>query len=105
MAARFSAILALFASPARAEPCCATCTPGTAKFYSVPEPSRVGAECGECCLRPALFRFWRLFEPPLAPGGCAARDFTVYVSTETDGVPPFAITNDRYRRPATAPVV
>ena len=87
------------AKPTNSTPCCRTCEPGKQKFYSIPHPDAPGAECGECCLNPKLYNFWKLFEPKLLPGACAALGYTVYNSTETDGVPPLAVTNDRYTKP------
>jgi hypothetical protein len=80
-------------------PCCQTCAAGQAKYYSVPNPDEPNPECGECCLKPSRYPFWKLFEPKLRSGGCAAQGFTVYRSTEKDGIGPLAVTNDRYVRP------
>ena len=48
-----------------------------------------------------LFCHHRLkFEPKLLNGSCASHGYTVYKSTERDGVPPLAVTNDRYVKPS-----
>jgi len=70
------------------------------KYYSVPNPG-ANAECGECCLKPGLYKFWKLFEPKLLEGNCASLGFTKYKSTETDGVSILSVTNDRYVRDGT----
>jgi len=77
-------------------PCCVKCQDGYAKYYSIPKGQTGAKECGECCLKPSLYKFWKLFEPALLPGSCAAQNYTVYKETERDGVGPLAVTNDRY---------
>lgn len=49
-------------------------------------------------MRPGLYRLWKTFEPKLLPGDCASNNFTVYAGTRRDGVGPFAVTDDRYKR-------
>ena len=39
------------------------------------------------------------FEPKLLNGSCASQGYTVYNSTVRDGIPPLAVTNDRYTKP------
>merc|ERR1712070_519804 len=68
-------------------PCCKTCEDGYEKYYSIPNQKGV-IECGECCLKPSLYHFWKLFEPKLEKGECGPLGYTKYVSTETDGIPP-----------------
>lgn len=80
----------------KAEPCCQTCESGKEKYFSIPEPSATNPQCGECCLDPSKYKFWKVFEPKLLKGDCASQGFTKYVSTETDGVWPLQVTNDRY---------
>ena len=82
-------------------PCCATCEDGYEHYYSIPNPGP-GSECGECCLRPSRYWFWKKLEPKLLNGTCASQGFTVYKSTERDGVGPIAVTNDRYIKPPVA---
>jgi len=81
-------------------PCCQTCDSSHEKYYSIPNPDEPnGGECGECCLKPSLYWFWLKFEPKLLNGSCASHGYTVYNSTERDGVGPLAVTNDRYTKP------
>jgi len=82
-----------------AEPCCQTCPSGKEKYYSIPNPKEANPQCGECCLQPSRLKFWKIFEPKLLKGDCASNGYTQYVSTETDGVWPASVTNDRYARP------
>lgn len=81
-----------------AEPCCQTCEAGKEKFFSIPSQTDPNPQCGECCLEPSRYHFWKLFEPKLLKGDCASQGFTEYTSTETDGVWPLSVTNDRYMR-------
>nr|ABV22320.1 unknown [Karlodinium veneficum] len=80
----------------RSAPCCEVCESGKEHYYSIPSPDEPNAQCGETCMMPSRFKFWKLFEPKLSKGTCASKGFTKYVSTETDGVWPLANTNDRY---------
>jgi len=82
-------------------PCCQACDSGKEKYYSIPDTTDPNAECGECCLQPSRYSFWKLFEPKLLKGDCASLGYTQYKSTETDGFPPLAVTNDRYVKAAS----
>lgn len=79
-----------------AGPCCKACEAGKEKYYSVPSQKDPNPQCGETCITPSRYTFWKVFEPKLLKGDCASHGFTKYVSTETDGVWPLANTNDRY---------
>jgi len=79
-------------------PCCSSCPEGKKKYYSIPSPSEANPQCGECCLDPKKIKMWKLFEPKLEEGDCSSHGYTKYVSTETDGFPPLAVTNDRFTR-------
>jgi len=86
------------ANGAVAAPCCKTCQAGKQKYFSIPHPEDANSECGECCLEPRLFRFWKVFEPKLQSGLCASQGYTQYTKTETDGVWPLEVASDRYIR-------
>jgi len=92
----------LQASSEAAAPCCQACEPGKEKYYSVPDPDEAHPECGECCLQPSRYHFWKWFEPKLLRGDCASQGFTKYKSTGTDGVGLISVTSDQYVR-ADAP--
>eukprot|EP00746_Dinoflagellata_sp_MGD_P002814 gnl/MRDRNA2_/MRDRNA2_105494_c0_seq1.p1 gnl/MRDRNA2_/MRDRNA2_105494_c0~~gnl/MRDRNA2_/MRDRNA2_105494_c0_seq1.p1 ORF type:complete len:363 (-),score=59.11 gnl/MRDRNA2_/MRDRNA2_105494_c0_seq1:177-1265(-) len=91
-------LLAVFGRAALADPCCTTCESGKEKYYSIPNPQENNPECGECCLDPSRYSFWKVFEPKLLKGDCASQGFTKYTKTETDGVWPLQVANDRYVR-------
>merc|ERR1719282_894964 len=79
-----------------AAPCCQTCKSGKEQYYSIPDPSETNLQCVEFCLDPRKYKLWKIFEAKLLKGDCASQGFTKYVSTETDGVWPLRVTNDRY---------
>ena len=98
-----------------AGPCCAgPCTAPEIKYYSVDHGFGHAPFCGECCLDPAKFKIYHLFEANLtvATGGphpCARQltptdtHYSVYNNTVTHGVPGvLAVTLDLYGPGKTA---
>lgn len=79
-------------------PCCKTCKSGKEHYYSIPDPDKPNAQCGETCMVPGRVKLWKMFEPKLTKGTCASQGFTNYISTETDGPWPVGNTNDRYTK-------
>ena len=102
LCAMMMSIVAASSSPEGPMPglCCKTCQEGYQKYYSIPKGS---VECGECCLQPSRYEFWKKFEPALLPGDCKSKDYTVYKDTERDGIGPLAVTNDRYIQAGICP--
>jgi hypothetical protein len=90
------AVFATLLSLAAGDACCKTCADGYEKYYSIPNPDEAAPQCGECCLQPSRYTFWKLFEPKLLKGDCVSLGFTKYNGTETDGIGPLSVTNDRY---------
>merc|ERR1719456_1689983 len=94
-------VLAVAVGVAAGDPCCNTCEDGYAHYYSVPKQGG-GSQCGQACLQPSRYSYWKLFEPALTPGTCASQGFTRYTETATDGVCPLCVTNDRYTQPGAS---
>ena len=86
-------------------PCCTTCSLPRVKFFSVDVPHGF---CGETCIRPSVFPFFKKFEPNLTlyngtnASPCAEQftpwgtHYTIYNGTVTHGVWPLTDTLDLY---------
>lgn len=90
-------LLALLAA-AYAQKCCSACTPPLQKFYSVDTKHN---ECGECCMDPADYQKFKVFEPNLLPANgtsnvCASLGYSSFDETVTHGAFKLKMTLDLY---------
>lgn len=101
---KFVGTLALFASVASAdvttEPCCADeCVAPLEKYYSVDTKHN---QCGECCMDPADFLKFKIFEPHLTKANgshpCEEMHYPDYAETETHGFGNLKMTVDMYQQ-------
>merc|ERR1712159_134024 len=79
--------------------CCVTCdsSKNQVKYYSI--DTRFD-HCGESCINPLHFWFFKLFEKGLERAEtntpCADRGYSIYLNTPTHGVWPIKATLDLY---------
>ena len=83
------------------EKCCSECTKNNkVKYYSV---DRKYDMCGECCLNPKKFYFYKIFESGLTlaenDNPCETLGYTKHVGIETHGFFAFSVTLDKYKKP------
>lgn len=91
-----SALLGVEAPTGVHNPCCKACVSPQVKYYSV-DTKR--GHCGECCMNPAHYWGYKIFEPnlTLADGKtCADLGFLKYDETVTHGAGPITMTLDLY---------
>ena len=99
-----SLIVLIFAANCRflsteEERCCVECPEGKVKYYSIDTKYD---RCGECCIKPSLFKIFKLFEKGLilAEGTtCESLGYSVYLGTETHGFLVLSATLDKYKKP------
>jgi hypothetical protein len=100
---KFAVLFFFFLAGAHAT-CCGACdeSAGYAKYYSVDHAHNM---CGESCIQPSRFHFYKLFEPGLEPAKsagesvCRELGYSVYDSTPTHGFGPVKATVDLYKQP------
>ena len=82
------------------EKCCQTCEGELVKYYSIDTKYD---RCGECCLNPARFWLFKMFESGLNlaenNNPCETLGYTEYVETETHGIAILSATLDKYKKP------
>lgn len=82
------------------DPCCLHCYNNTLKYYSIDTSKDL---CGESCIYPSWYNFYKLFEPGLAYDNhtsypCYSYGYTVYNSTVKHGYWPFSLEVDLYEQ-------
>ena len=81
------------------EKCCQKCDGDKVKYYSIDTKYD---RCGECCLNPNFFWFFKIFESGLTLANdktCSSFGYTTYEVTESHGFPPIKVTIDKYKKP------
>lgn len=74
---------------------------GESKYFSIDTKFNM---CGECCMKPASYSLYKVFEPNLLAAStanpCADKGYVNYRHTVTHGVYPLSMTLDMYAQPA-----
>lgn len=87
---------ALLGAAAPAGMCCQACSAPRVKYYSV---DMKHGHCGECCMNPAEYHLFKIFEPNLTLANgktCKSLGFPAYDETVTHGIYPVSMTLDLY---------
>ena len=96
----FSAFF-LYSSATEEPMCCVKCTKeNEIKYYSI---DHIWNRCGECCMDPAKYWIYKIFEPGLTEAKeehpCESKGYSVYEKTETHGAMGIYMTLDKYKKP------
>ena len=79
--------------------CCVTCKKeGEVKYYSI---DTIYDRCGECCINPANYWIFKIFEPGLVKAegkSCESLGYSEYENSETHSVFPISVTLDKYKK-------